>query len=338
MGQNISHIQFPVNLLVGMNKEQRRYVAHYLRLSLRFQSSLIHPSLDRHVAEKAGMSQSNLRRVVKILMNPPEGVLPLLRLGETKDLKPLTDKASESYIRTDAYIRKHGSAYLLPTGADMYGDERIWHEKTLKGRRKKKKAGRPGLLVKMQERAGLKVCAARSTLLLSRSMDVHAIVKELNRKVFEYHMEQVTFAGDGSNRPRGEHALLRQDHIYVQHQALQQFGSPGIAMPSNAFSSKMGIGRRTFFRYVKHWVSQDRLTRTPRRVHLPPIDNPRQFQREWGIAPFCVGGLWYGQAPNLYESKVDYRGLLSAFRKERRMYGLKGVSLWKMYNGELQQR
>src|SRR5690606_35978015 len=104
------HVQFPANLIDAFTKEERRYIAHFLRLRMRFQKGVIHPSLDKHVAKRAGMSVSNLRRVVKILSRPCGNVRALLQLRKADDLPEIGEGATPEFVCAHRYVQRHGSA------------------------------------------------------------------------------------------------------------------------------------------------------------------------------------------------------------------------------------
>lgn len=279
-----------------LSDAEKQLLSRYLYLRIRFQSGHIHSGLDKRTLRKAGRCESTLRRYLGVLALPGKGRERLA--VNTKDVRW---RHCTNPFQLNA--QRLGGWALAPREVL---DRWIRH-------------------VLVDE-----PCRAKHTIRIDRTMDIHAIRVQLSLKAFEHFGAQVLHAGEngkgntGAGSTNGEGAsndVMRQYAVHpntlgsvaVKHQA---------PMPSKAFSKKLGISQRTFWRRMRQWTSEGSIRRTRRRIHLPgPPEDPAAFRKQWGCAPFKCGGLWYAQQSNLYEFMVDYRGPFSEMRHAHGGYG-----------------
>ena len=282
------NINIPYCYLKKLSKEDRKILSIYIRLLLRFQSTFIHESLDARTCRKAGMSNRQLRKYLNKLLLYDSPTLPrlLARLENTDwdKLKP-TDKTPHNQLIAST-IRVGYALRPLPDLLKAWGY-------TL----------------------GFKGSKWKNTLWVDKSMNTVQIEREIRFKekenlhrqaIRERHRRHDSQKAVGNN---GEADSKRLQ--YPQHPELLRLGPVAvnhqIAMPSKSYSDKLRCSRSTFFRDLKRNEQKGWEKRTVRRIRLSDVgDNPMAFYRKWGIMPFNVGGLWYGQASNLYTMMRSY--------------------------------
>lgn len=286
-------ISIPYCYLKKFSKEDRKAIAIYLRLLTRFQSTFIHASLDSRTCRKAGMSSRQLRRYIGKLTAYESPNLPwLIHRLDTIDW----DKLVPGPKTPNNQLIANG----IRTG---------WELIPL-----------PVLLKRLGDIHGSKGSGWKNTLWIDRTMNVVQIEREIRFKEKENLHKQALRERQrrhdrrtmvGNNREADSERLNQ----YQQHPELLRLGPVAVnhqvAMPSKAYSGKLRCSRSTFFRDLKRNEEAGWEERTRRRIRLSSEQvgmNPVAFHRKWGIMPFNTGGLWWGQASNLYSMLRDYSG------------------------------
>lgn len=288
------YIQVPAEFIARLSAKERLDLAYYLYLKARFQSGFIHASLDADTRAKAEMGSRQLRKVLRRLQKASFGAVAV-RIQD---------------------VKRWRSEHPFERMAAEIGDGWALADKGTFARR-------------VRDAVPNKLSRARCTVTINMDMDARAIRNELNKKVFEHQGAQMLCERQrrrdkGGELVVGEQASNGLVGEYPTHSSVTKLGSVTkhqAQLPGKAYARKMGLSPRTFWRSVALWEKRGDIKRIRRRVKLDAIDDPKEFHRLWGIMPFRVGGLWYGQAPNLYEFIQDYRGPYSELRREKKGYG-----------------
>ncbi len=156
----------------------------------------------------------------------------------------------------------------------------------------------------------------KCTVVVDDRMLPRDILRQLERKVFEHLNAQVLYEKQRRHDAGGGETMIKTGEVrkYPQHPSVSLVKSPSNSyyapMPGDAFSSKMNISKRGFWRLVAHMERAGEVERVRRRVRLPEVEDPAEFRRKWGVGAFRdSGGWWWGQLPNHYFCRVDYRRL-----------------------------
>lgn len=288
MGES-RYIQTNAAFLTAISAEQRKRMAMLYYLYCRFPNKIIYRGLSDETCRKAGLDRRTLKKYISALMETGDGPGVLAKWS----------KEGHVFLITDRFLRKNTYRNVL----------------------------------------GRRPTSARCTLVLDTGMSVREIIKSIEQKVFEHLAEQVLVGkqrkhdsgsgyqvGEGGSElqtVKGDGPLSRMTHPKSLELPTTKYQAP---MPSAAFSKRMGVSQRTFWRRVSEWESRGAIRRNVRRIELEePGFHPkgwcRMFHERYGIHPFRCGGLWYGQLSNTYELTHDYRGPNAWTRREVGGYG-----------------
>lgn len=285
--KGVRHIQTCAPFLAGLSqRDMDKYVASVM-LRLRFENGHICDKIPDQTLKKARLSKSRLYELlnrVSVNGSIEAGELPRLCRKMTKEQCGTEFKGGK---------RPRGGWLLMK-------DNRDWN---------------PIYRARTKLRA-----IPRCTLILHRYATASEIRREIGLKVFEYEHQKTLYAAQ-AKKDRGPAATANRQELKIVgkesrtfevHHSIEQLDPVATlhqaALPSKITSAKMNISRDTFFRWMRAWEDRGRVKRTKRRVKLHAVEDPKAFHLRYGIWPFCVGGLWYGQMSNLYQSLTDYRG------------------------------
>lgn len=308
------YVQTSADALLCMSKHERRSYAYGLLLFLRFVNGHIREGLPEATLRKAGMSRSQLRRAIAIASRDHHvdgrGLKPMVGRYDPEHRKMVDGR------KADRPLCKHKGWVVVKEHKHM---DAILKDCIKGGRRREK--------------------LPRCTMILYRDSTYDEIMREMRLKMQEHFIDQVKYAaqakkdkGVGAEGNRQELStvglrafpkpmeLQESIHPYEEHPSIKEQLDPVATkhqapLPSKAFSAKMGVSRSTWFADQVHFEESLRIKRTKRRLKVGAVADPQAFHRKYGMFPFEVGGLWYAQASNLYQSLTDYRGPNAEHRK-----------------------